>query len=389
MNTPQRLLCTFTIFSTLLSTACSAQTTSSAVSFKKHVISDVFTSEGVATGDVNNDGLNDILAGPFWYEAPGWKQHRIHADTANPVPGYSTSFLNYSMDVNSDGWLDMIRFDQPGAFCDWYENPKGVNKPWARHIILATAGNETPLLVDVDGDGRPDLICNDTEKKQMLWLKAPSAKADTNWQRIVISNDSTLATHRYTHGLGWGDVNQDGKNDVIIKDGWWQSPGDVMQSPWVFHPADFGEECSNMFVLDVDEDGDMDIISSSAHNYGIWWHEQQKNGNAASWVTHEISKAFSQTHAMIMQDMNGDGHPDLVTGKRYFAHNGNDPGEYEPAVIYWFEFKPGKTPQWIPHEVDNNSGIGNRFVVTDLNKDGLPDIVTSNKKGTYYFEGQK
>lgn len=367
------------LLSVMTVTACQGQ------SFRKQVVSSVFVSEGVATGDVNHDGKTDILAGHYWYEAPSWQRHLLHADTLNPVKGYSTTFLNFCMDVNNDGWADLIRFDQPGGECVWYENPQNGNTIWKRHMILATAGNETPAFVDVDLDGRKDIICNDIIAKEVIWLKSPTGKGDTAWRRYLISSDSLRGTHRYTHGLGWGDMNADGKNDVIIKDGWWESPADITQPEWAFHSADLGEDCANMFVLDADLDGDADVISSSAHNYGIWWHER----TATSWTTHGISKQFSQSHAMVMTDINGDGHPDLVTGKRYFAHNGKDPGAHEPAVLYWFEYKPGKTPRWTAHEIDNNSGIGNSFVVTDMNGDGLPDIVTSNKKGVFLFEQAK
>jgi hypothetical protein len=370
--------------------ACNGQDTQGKkgnVLFKKHVISSQFVSEGVATGDVNKDGRTDILAGNYWYEAPGWERHQLHADTLFPVPGYSTTFLNFCMDVNNDGWPDLIRFDQPGGVCVWYENPKIEKSIWAKHIILQSAGIESPAFVDVDLDGRKDLVCNDTFARQVIWLKSPSAKGDTSWVRYIISSDSLRGTHRYTHGLGWGDVNVDGRNDVIIKNGWWESPVDVKQSNWTFHPADLGKDCANMFALDADKDGDADIISSSAHDYGIWWYEQQKNNKGEiSWIMHEISKLFSQSHALAMTDINGDGAPDLITGKRYFAHNGKDPGAFEPAVLFWFEYKPGKTPRWIPHEVDNNSGIGNNFVVNDINNDGLPDIIVSNKKGVFFFE---
>jgi hypothetical protein len=360
---------------------------SGSVVFKKHIISPVFVSEGVAVADVNKDGKMDILAGRYWFQAPGWQQHTIHSDTLNPVPGYSTSFLNYSMDVNNDGWPDLIRFDQPGGICVWYQNPQNKKTLWQSHLILATAGNENPAFADVDGDGRMDIICNDITSKQVIWLQSPMAKNDTVWQRHIISNDATRGTDKYTHGLGWGDVNKDGRNDVIIKSGWWQSPQTVTDSNWVFHEANFGADCSNMFVLDVDKDGDQDIISSSAHDYGIWWYEQQKDNNGNStWVTHTISQLFSESHSLVLEDVNGDGYPDLVTGKRYYAHNGGDPGGHEAAVLYWFEFVPGKNPSWIPHLIDSNSGVGLSFVVQDINKDNKKDIIISNKKGVFFFE---
>lgn len=390
MNTFYKYFCYLPCFSVFIFFDGKAQVTTNKttqVSFKKNVISNKFVSEGVAVGDVNKDGKTDILAGNYWFESPSWKRHLLHADTLNTVPGYSTTFLNYSMDVNNDGWIDLIRFDVPGGDCVWYENPKNKDQLWQGHLILKTAGNESPAFVDVDKDGRPDLICADTLTKQVIWLKSPVKKGDTVWLRYVISNDPSRATHRYTHGLGWGDVNKDGLNDVIIKSGWWQSPADVKNADWIFHPADFGQDCANMFVYDVDEDGDPDIISSSAHDYGIWWYEQKQGaGGTVSWATHEISKLFSESHSLALKDINGDGYPDLITGKRYYAHNGGDPGGHEPAVLYWFEFIPGKTPQWIPHQVDDNSGIGNSFIVTDIDGDKLPDMIISNKKGVFFFK---
>src|ERR1044071_8495781 len=138
-----------------------------------------------------------------------------------------------------------------------------------------------------------------------------------------------------------------------------------------------------MFVLDLDRDGDQDVISSSAHDYGIWWHEQI---DPDTWKEHVIFKEFSQTHGMVMTDINGDGNPDLITGKRYYAHNGGDPGAEEPAVLYWFEYVPGKEPKWIPHQVDDSSGAGLNSVVEDINKDKMKDIIIGSKKGVYVFE---
>jgi hypothetical protein len=139
-----------------------------------------------------------------------------------------------------------------------------------------------------------------------------------------------------------------------------------------------------MVVYDVDGDGDNDVITSSAHNYGIWWFEQLPG---EKFERHEICKTFSQTHAIRLADINRDGIMDFVTGKRYFAHNGKDPGAFEPALLVWFEIqRPEKgKAQFVQHTIDDNSGIGTQFEVVDINGDGRMDIVTANKKGVHLF----
>jgi FG-GAP-like repeat len=356
--------------------------------FRKIILTSEFISEGVATGDVNHDGQVDILAGSFWFEAPDWKRHEIAKGLIfDPDTTFSNSFLDYSMDVNQDGWIDLIRFGYPGQEVVWYENPHNEKRLWAMHKIHDHAGNESPAFVDIDGDGRQDILCNDPVEKKMIWLKSPSEKGDTIWRKYIISNNPDLATNMYTHGLGWGDMNKDGRPDVIITKGWWESPKDVTQPDWVFHSTDLGEDCSQMYVMDLDGDGDADVLSASAHNYGIWWHEQIKDETGhVVFKHHEISKAFSETHALALADINGDGYPDLITGKRYYAHLGHDPGAHEPSVLYWFEYRPGKSPEWLPHLIDDNSGVGLLVVVKDMNQDRLPDIIVANKKGVFIFE---
>jgi hypothetical protein len=367
---------------------CLGQAKSDSVRFRKIILTTDFISEGVAVGDVNHDGKPDVMAGSFWFEAPKWEKHELTSPKKFfPDTAFSNSFLNFSMDVNQDGWIDMIRVGFPGEEVVWYENPGNAKGHWKEHMICRHIGNESPALVDVDGDGRPDILCNDPVKKEMIWMKSPVQKDDTLWKRYTISRDANLATNKYTHGLGFGDMNMDGRRDVIITKGWWEAPPDRTQSEWVFHPADLGGDAAQIYVIDIDGDGDMDLISSSAHDYGIWWHEQVSDdaGNI-KFIHHEISRAFSESHGLVMSDVDGDGFPDLVTGKRYFAHNGKDPGGYDAAVLYWFELKPGRPPVWIPHLIDNHSGVGLLPVVADVNQDGMMDIITANKKGVYIFE---
>jgi hypothetical protein len=372
----------------------SQSTSKTSVPFKKHILTSEFLSEGVAVGDVNKDGKTDVMAGSFWFEAPDWKRHEIvHPKTFNPAKEYSDSFLNFSMDVNLDGWTDLIVVGFPGTAGLWYENPQNGHGYWEKHVISDTVGigNESPNFVDVDGDGRKDILCADSKAKQMVWLRAPTAKGSTTWDRIPISALNVPGTDIFSHGLGLGDINKDGRKDIIIKSGWWEAPQDRTQPNWTFHAANLSDDCSHMHVVDVNRDGLNDIVSASAHRYGVWWHEQVKDANGATyWKHHEISKSISQTHSSELIDLNYDGNPDLITGKRFFAHNDTqtDPGTHDPAVLVWYEIKPGTNPSWKEYEIDNNSGAGLNFIVEDITKDGLLDIIISNKKGVFVFENQ-
>lgn len=365
-----------------------AATSAEKISFSKQVLLNEFIAEGVAVGDVNKDGLVDVLAGAYWFEAPNWTKHEItKPEKFEYDKGYSDAFISQTMDVNFDGWTDFLRLGFPGKEAFWFENPKGVSGHWKKHLIHDAVGNESAGFFDMDGDGRLDLLGGNANKKQMTWYKAPTGVGSLEWEAFPISKEAALGAEPFSHGLGLGDMNGDGRKDVIITDGWWEAPQDVRQPGWVFHDANFGQAAAQMYAYDFDADGDQDVVSSSAHGLGIWWHEQVKGeGGKATWKTHLIAEAFSQTHGLALTDINKDGIPDLVTGMRYFAHMGRDPGELNPPVLYWFELKQGAAPSWIPHPIDNASGIGVDVVVKDITGDGLDDIVVANKKGVFVFK---
>ncbi len=361
------------------------------LSFYKQIIHPKFISEGVATGDVNRDGLTDIMAGAYWFEAPDWKPHEIqHPLEFDYTSEWSNSFLNFSMDVDQDGWIDQIVIGFPGQEAFWYRNPQGKDEHWPQFLIDSSACNESPMMVDIDDDGRNDLVFGNESDNTMYWFRSPATPGETSWEKIAISDTGAAGTNRFSHGLGFGDVNRDGRNDIIIRHGWWEAPVNRRDVPWKFHQGDLGEPSSQMYAYDFDADGDMDIISASAHAYGIWWYESNGNANDPSFKTHLIDSSFSQTHGVAFVDMNGDQLPDLVTGKRFFAHNGKDPGGLEPAVLSWIEMSRGQDqkPSWILHQIDNDSGAGLHVVVEDIDKDGILDILNANKKGVIVFWGR-
>ena len=360
------------------------------VHFEKHVLTRDFISEGVAVTDVNRDGHPDVVAGAYWFEAPTWAPHEIsEPQVFSPAEEYSDSFLNFALDVNLDGWPDVIRIGLPGTPAYWFENPKGRPGPWKRRTIYSSAHNESPRFADMDGDGRRDLVFA-TVGGQMVWFQAPTTNEEKGWSRYPISDKGAPGTQRFSHGLGIGDLNDDGRKDVVVTKGWWEAPPDPHTPNWTFHAADLGAPAAQMYVHDFDRDGDKDVAASSAHNYGLWWYEQkrQSSKDASTWGRHLIYDRFSQSHALAFADVNADGQPDLVTGKRYFAHNGKDPGGHEPAVLYWFEFVRDEQgqPSWRPHKIDDNSGVGLHVVVQDVVGGSQVDIAVANKKGVFVFE---
>jgi hypothetical protein len=408
------------------------------ITWKKTVLDKRFSAEGVAVADVNKDGKIDVLNGEYWYEAPDWTPHEMkpYTDYKDGLNNYSHSFCCWAEDINGDGYPDLIVIDFPGTPCYWMENPKGQattpdGKPlhWKKHIICDSACNETPQYADLFGTGKRVLIMGfqppgKSNEGQMAFF-APGTDPYAPWVLHPISEPSVSplsffgkklragkeipGTQRFSHGLGVGDINGDGRKDVICTGGWWEQPEKPDgKTPWKFHPANLGEACADMFAYDMDGDGKADVISTSAHKFGIWWHKQRSadaSGNPIFQKMDLFPKFLSETHAAHFVDIDGDGRPDLVTGKRWWSHGRSEPGSDGAASLYWFHrsgipglfsggwdgpspiywFKntvgPDGIVKFTPMLIDEDSGVGTQFVVADINGDGLLDIVVSNKKG--------
>jgi hypothetical protein len=293
--------------------------------------------------------------------------------------GYSDAFLCFADDINRDGASDLVVVGFPGQKTHWLENPGRAGETWKQHLAVLRTGNESPAYVDVDGDGQCELVFMDSGR---CVLARPGADCTQPWNQVAISAAGDPAPG---HGLGVGDVNSDGYSDVVVPLGWWEQPTSESARSWQFHAAALTGG-AQMCVEDLDQDGDQDILGASPHGYGIAWNEQTER----EWQVHEIDARDSQTHAIHLADIDGDRRVDFVTGKRFWAHNGHDPGSFEPAVLCWYR-QVGKSgrPQWTKHTLDYDSGVGLHFQIVDVNGDGLLDIVTANKKGVFYFEQRR
>lgn len=367
----------YVIFAVSAALFLSAVTRPPDVPFEKQTL-DEGANEACALADVNGDGSADIVSGENWYEAPKWTKHRFR--DLYYSNNYIDDFSDLPIDVNGDGRIDVVSVSWFSKRAAWWENPGKKATPWQAHDIETSSPIEFAFLVDLDNDGKArELLPQFGDSKVPLaWYEIRNGQ----WVKHVASSRS------YGHGIGAGDINKDGRNDIVTPEGWLEAPPDPRREDWTLHPGfPKGTALGFMHVADVNKDGRNDVVTSFGHDYGVFWFEQ---GEAGQWTKRLIDESWSQAHALTYADLNGDGRKDIVTGKRYMAHNGKDPGEREPLGIYWYEqaFEPdGKKFEWARHVIDygTRTGGGMQIPVADLDKDGDMDFVVAGKSGLYLF----
>jgi hypothetical protein len=373
---------------------------SSAPTFRVQSI-DATESETVAVADLNNDRRPDLISAENWYEAPAWTKRPLR--TINRASGYVDDFSDLPVDVDGDGYLDLVQIGYFARRLEWLKNPGPAGGAWPVNLIDAIGPTEFAFLVDLTNDGKAlELLPQFTRaaNQPAAWYEVQNGK----WIKHVVS-----AAKFFGHGIGAGDLNRDGRADIVTPTGWLEAPADVRApGDWTFHETNWSQqglacaadaagptraapmaEYGYMHVRDVNGDGRADILTTMGHSCGVLWFEQGADGG---WTRHVIDDTWSAAHASTIVDLNGDGRPDFVTGKRALIHSDAAPTERDRLVMYWYELPAARTGRergdWVRHVIQEGGRMGGglQIAVADIDGDGDLDVVSAGKTGLFAAE---
>ncbi len=383
--------------------------------FKAHVLNAESEFSAATAIDMNQDGRLDIVSGAWWYAAPDWTRHTFRE--VEQIRGRFDDYSNLPLDVDNDGDLDIVSVNYRSKSLYWCRNP-GVQATnptdqslWEKIVIDEPGTSETGRLADINGDGRLDVLPSGTSFAAWYEVKSSAAvgSSDPEWRR------HNLPEELIGHGVGAGDINGDGRMDVVGPNGWAEAPQDLEQGRWLWH-ADFqlARDCGLPILChDVDSDGDLDLIWARGHDIGLYWTEQvgEKQSSISTsttdgreldrallervlpsieqthWITHAIDTSWSSGHTLMLADINSDGQDDLVAGKRFMGHDGKDPGENDPLSIQWYDFQAA-SKTWRSHWISygGTCAIDLDSTCADLDGDGDIDILAPSRSGLHWLE---
>jgi len=351
------------------------------IKFKPKLLT-VDANEGIDIADIDGDGKLDVVAGRNWYQAPDFA----------PRP------------------LRMIVV--AGAFIPtevhWFKNPGKdalmLGQLWKKNVLVDTklSQNEASFLHDMDGDGKPEWVSNSWKKENpvVIWKfdkvekeiktkkgKGKNAKEVTERKVIPTLKKHVIGVDGNAHGMGFGDINNDGREDILIATGWYERPeGDPLKQKWKFHPDwEYLHASCPMLIRDLNGDGKNDLVWGKGHDYGLYWWQSEGTGEDGKlkFKEHTIDDRYSQPHTIHFADLDGDGAEELISGKRVRAHNGKDPGGKEVPCMYYYKWNADSNSfnRFVIDE--GHIGTGLQIRTGDLNGDGSLDIAVAGKDGTW------
>lgn len=395
--------------------------------FTKHTITDTFDGAyALYPADLDKNGYIDLVAAAYNADTLVWFAH-----DGSPVPTFTAHVITdtaveaaavFVADVDEDGHLDILSASVGDNTIAWYESDGATVPTFTPHVVSDAAVAPWAVSVaDVDKDGDLDVLSGSTGSGQLIWYESDGAALPNFTLHEV-------ATAAYSNSVFAEDVNEDSYLDLLtIKNRqivWYENDGTLLPD-FVFHYAvtpTFGAH--GVYAADLDSDGDVDVLSSSADDGQVAWYESD-GGAEPMFTAHTITTDTVRPLRVIAADLNGDKHLDVVSASRldgkiaWYANNGTQPPAFTMYTITtaldhpvsldsadmdgdgdldlisgasnipvaWYENSGGSTPTFTTHEIYTDITGVFAIVAVDVDGDKDVDIVGgSANEHLYWFE---
>lgn len=353
------------------------------IEFSEHLIADGFWyAYGISVADLDGNGIPDLVAadtnvGLYWFENDGqghFTRHTIHERAGEWLERHVVA------DLNGDGRPELVFPDNLNGSLLWFEcrgDPRD-RAAWSHHYMTegGLPGAYEPAVADFDGDGDLDVAASSWIKgRRFCWFENRGGE----WVEHLIEDG-----FGETRAIVAVDMNGDGRPDLLTTApepgvvAWYENPGDPARQPWIKHVIDTAFRPCHGHPVDMDGDGDVDVVMAlgfGADPQGpgrsqIVWYENEGHPERGPWRKHVICDDFPYAFEAVAADLDGDGQLEVVAT-----------AEGPDGRIVLFKHQGDPRGPWTMQPLKEHWSKANNVLLVDLNGDGRLDIVAAAERG--------
>ncbi len=316
--------------------------------------------------DIDGDGDVDVLFSAVLSDAViwcrnddglglSWTKFTIRSNFGAAADVYAT-------DIDGDGDTDVVGVAFDSNEITWWENDDGSGTSWTEHVLDYFGGALSVFAIDVDGDGDTDIIGAAQVVDDITWWENEDGTG-TSWTRHTIDSNFDGASSVHASDIdGDGDIDVMGTACHLDEVTWWENEDGTGMS-WTKHTIDrnfdFGYD---IFSIDIDGDGDVDVLAASKVVDGIAWWENSDTSPGMYWTRHPVDSLVLWCNSVHAADVDGDGDIDVL-GQ-----------ETQDDNIMWWENDDGTGTSWTEHMISSDFNGASSVYACDINGDGITDV---------------